>query len=94
MGLTETVQSHRGRQAIGHSMTFDPSVTMIELRQKILRRLEILYMLSLHDVSIIEKCDNDKCKSCYEKKSMLKKTIYKCPLSTAYTNLIFFYILL
>jgi hypothetical protein len=79
MGLTETVQSHRGRQAIGHSMTYDPSVTMIELRQKILRRLEILYMLSLYDVSIIEKCDNDKCKSCYEKKNILKKSYYECP---------------
>jgi len=50
-GLKQTVQSHRGRQAIGHSMTFDPNETMISLRQKILRRLEILYMLALQDNS-------------------------------------------
>ena len=55
-GLEEIVQSHRGRQAIGHSMTFDPNISMIELRQKILRRLEISYMLALQDNSLIKKC--------------------------------------
>jgi len=59
-GLKQTVQSHRGRQAIGHSMTFDPNETMISLRQKILRRLEILYMLALQDNS-----------TCYETKTDL-----------------------
>lgn len=81
MGLTETVQSHRGRQAIGHSMTYDPKVTMIQLRQKILRRLEILYMLSLEDVSIVEKCINTECKVCYQEKSFFNETNYKCPKS-------------
>ena len=63
-GLKQTVQSHRGRQAIGHSMTFDPKETMISLRQKILRRLEILYMLALQDNS-----------TCYEQKTDLSKDI-------------------
>lgn len=65
-GLKQTVQSHRGRQAIGHSMTFDPSVKMIDIRQKILRRLEILYMLALEDDSLITKCKNEECKTCYK----------------------------
>ena len=65
-GLKQTVQSHRGRQAIGHSMTFDPSVKMIDIRQKILRRLEILYMLALQDDSLITKCKNENCKICYK----------------------------
>ena len=65
-GLKQTVQSHRGRQAIGHSMTYEPSVTMIELRQKILRRLEILYMLALRDNSLIIKCSDKTCNICYE----------------------------
>lgn len=64
-GLEEIVQSHRGRQAIGHSMTYDPEISMIELRQKILRRLEISYMLALEDNSILEKCANKNCKVCY-----------------------------
>jgi hypothetical protein len=50
-GLKQTVQSHRGRQAVGHSMTYDDTETMITIRQKILRRLEILYMLALNDNS-------------------------------------------
>ena len=50
-GLKQTVQSHRGRQAIGHSMTYDDKETMITIRQKILRRLEILYLLALNDNS-------------------------------------------
>jgi hypothetical protein len=65
-GLKQTVQSHRGRQAIGHSMTFDPSVKMIDIRQKILRRLEILYMLALEDDSLIRKCNNNECNICYK----------------------------
>lgn len=65
-GLKQTVQSHRGRQAIGHSMTFDPSVKMIDIRQKILRRLEILYMLALSDDSLITKCKNKECNICYK----------------------------
>ena len=65
-GLKQTVQSHRGRQAIGHSMTFDPSVKMIDIRQKILRRLEILYMLALQDDSLITKCKNEECNICYK----------------------------
>jgi hypothetical protein len=65
-GIKQTVQSHRGRQAIGHSMTYDPSVKMIDLRQKILRRLEILYMLALEDDSLITKCKNDQCDICYK----------------------------
>ena len=65
-GLKQTVQSHRGRQAIGHSMTFDPSVKMIDIRQKILRRLEILYMLALQDDSLITKCKNENCDICYK----------------------------
>lgn len=65
-GLKQTVQSHRGRQAIGHSMTFDPSVKMIDIRQKILRRLEILYMLALEDDSLITKCNNKECNICYK----------------------------
>ena len=65
-GLKQTVQSHRGRQAIGHSMTYEPSVTMIELRQKILRRLEILYMLALSDNSLIIKCSDKTCETCYK----------------------------
>lgn len=73
-GLKQTVQSHRGRQAIGHSMTYDPSVSMIELRQKILKRLEILYMLALHDNSLIKKCHDSTCESCY--KTMFSK--YTC----------------
>lgn len=65
-GLKQTVQSHRGRQAIGHSMTYDPSIKMIDLRQKILRRLEILYMLALEDDSLIAKCKKKKCDICYK----------------------------
>lgn len=65
-GLQQTVQSHRGRQAIGHSMTYEPLVTMMELRQKILRRLEILYMLALSDNSLIIKCSDNTCKTCYK----------------------------
>ena len=65
-GLKQTVQSHRGRQAIGHSMTFDPSVKMIDIRQKILRRLEILYMLALQDDSLITKCKKKECNICYK----------------------------
>lgn len=64
-GLEEIVQSHRGRQAIGHSMTFDPNISMIELRQKILRRLEISYMLALQDNSLIKKCNSKDCDVCY-----------------------------
>jgi hypothetical protein len=64
-GLEEIVQSHRGRQAIGHSMTYDSEISMIELRQKILRRLEISYMLALEDNSILEKCANKNCEVCY-----------------------------
>jgi hypothetical protein len=73
-GLKQTVQSHRGRQAIGHSMTFDPSFTMIDIRQKILRRLEILYMLALNDNSLIAKCSDVNCDICY--KSVFSK--YTC----------------
>lgn len=65
-GLKQTVQSHRGRQAIGHSMTYDPSVKMIDIRQKILRRIEILYMLALKDDSLITKCKNKECNICYK----------------------------
>jgi hypothetical protein len=66
-GLKEIVQSHRGRQAIGHSMTFDPNITVFDIRQKILRRLEILYMLALNDNSLLSKCDKKKCVNmCYE----------------------------
>jgi hypothetical protein len=50
-GLKEIVQSHRGRFAISHAMTYDPNISMIEIRQKILRRLEILYHLALNDDS-------------------------------------------
>jgi hypothetical protein len=50
-GLKEVVQSHRGRFSITHSMTYDPNVPMIDLRQKILRRIEILYHLALNDNS-------------------------------------------
>jgi hypothetical protein len=32
--LKQTVQSHRGTQSIGHSMTYDPSITMVDLQQK------------------------------------------------------------
>ena len=64
IGLTEIVNSHRGRQAIGHSMTPNPKYTMIEIRQKILRRLEILYMLALEDNSLIKEYNDGICKSC------------------------------
>ena len=65
--LKEIVQSHRGRQAIGHSMAFDPDITVFDIRQKILRRLEILYMLALNDNSLLSKCDKKKCvNKCYE----------------------------
>jgi hypothetical protein len=65
--LKEIVQSHRGRQAIGHSMAFDPNITVLDIRQKILRRLEILYMLALNDNSLLSKCDKKKCvNKCYE----------------------------
>lgn len=65
--LKEIVQSHRGRQAIGHSMAFDPDITVLDIRQKILRRLEILYMLALNDNSLLSKCDKKKCvNKCYE----------------------------
>jgi hypothetical protein len=47
-------------------MTFDPSVKMIDIRQKILRRLEILYMLALEDDSLIRKCKNEECDICYK----------------------------
>lgn len=74
-GLKQSVQSHRGRQAIGHSMTFDPNITVFDIRQKILRRLEILYMLALNDNSLLNKCQNKKCVNmCY--KSMLNS--YDC----------------
>ncbi len=46
-GLKEIVQSHRGRFAVAHAMTYDPSIPVIDVRQKILRRLEILYYLAL-----------------------------------------------
>lgn len=52
-GFKELVQSHRGKQAIGHSMTYNPNKTVIELRQEILKRAEILYMLALNDDTII-----------------------------------------
>ncbi len=64
-GLEEIVQSHRGRQAIGHAMTYDPNVSMIILRQKILRKIEILYMLALQDDSLLQKCSNKNCDICY-----------------------------
>jgi len=64
-GLKQTVQSHRGRQAIGHSTTYDDTETMITIRQKILRRLEILYMLALNDNS-----------TCYAENSNL--TLFSC----------------
>lgn len=65
--LKQIVQSHRGRQAIGHSMTFDPNITVFDIRQKILRRLEILYMLALSDNSLLSKCQKKKCVNmCYE----------------------------
>lgn len=63
-GITQIVQSHRGRQAIGHSMTYDPDVTMIDVRQKMLRRLEIMYLLALTDNSLDEKCDFKNCSVC------------------------------
>jgi hypothetical protein len=53
-GLKEVVQSHRGRFSITHSMTYDPNVPMIDLRQKILRRIEILYHLALKDNSNLD----------------------------------------
>jgi len=69
-GLKQIVQSHRGRQAIGHSMTFDPNITVFDIRQKILRRLEILYMLALNDNSLLNECHNKECvNKCYESKS-------------------------
>ena len=65
--LKQIVQSHRGRQAIGHSMTFDPNITVFDIRQKILRRLEILYMLALNDNSLLNECKNKECvNKCYE----------------------------
>ena len=78
-GLKQTVQSHRGRQAIGHSMTYEPTVTMMELRQKILRRLEILYMLALSDNSLLIKCSVKTCKICYETTSSLYTCIESQP---------------
>ena len=47
-------------------MTVDPSVKMIDIRQKILKRLEILYMLALEDDSLIRKCKNEECDICYK----------------------------
>jgi hypothetical protein len=48
-------------------MTFDPNITVFDIRQKILRRLEILYMLALQDNSLLNECENKKCvKKCYE----------------------------
>lgn len=76
-GLKQTVQSHRGRQAIGHSMTFNPDTKMIDVRQKILRRIEILYMLALSDNSLLSKCQNAKCEICYT--TLFSK--YECPLN-------------
>jgi len=52
-GFKELVQSHRGKQAIGHSMSYNPNKTVIELRQEILKRAEILYMLALNDDTTI-----------------------------------------
>lgn len=52
-GFKEIVQSHRGKQSIGHSMTYNPNKTVIELRQEILKRAEILYMLALNDDTTI-----------------------------------------
>lgn len=54
--LKEIVKSHRGRQAIGHSIKFVPNITVFDIRQKILRRLEILYMLALNDNLLLSKC--------------------------------------
>lgn len=73
IGLKEIVNSHRGRQAIGHSMTPDPKYKMIDIQQKILRRLEILYMLALNDTSLLQKCKNKDCKACYTIKNKLSK---------------------
>ena len=53
-GLKEVVQSHRGRFAIMHAMTYDPNVPMTDLRQKILRKIEILYYLALKDNSSLD----------------------------------------
>ena len=64
-GHQEVVQSHRGKQAIGHSMTYDPNISMIDMRQKILRRLEILYMLALNDTSLMTKSNDKKDNICY-----------------------------
>jgi hypothetical protein len=78
-GLKETVQSHRGRQAIGHSMTFDPDLTVFDIRQKILRRLEILYMLALNDNSLLNKCQNKECvNKCYTSNTFMFTSYYDC----------------
>jgi hypothetical protein len=78
-GLKETVQSHRGRQAIGHSMTYDPNITVFDIRQKILRRLEILYMLALNDNSLLNKCQNKECvNKCYTSNAFMLTSYYDC----------------
>lgn len=76
IGLSELVNSHRGRQAIGHAMTPDDKFTVEEVKNKIIRRLEILYMLALNDTSLLEKC-YDKCKECYSD-GYMGKTHYAC----------------
>jgi hypothetical protein len=69
-GLKEIVQSYNGRDVLAHSMTFDPKLTVFDVRQQILRRLEILYMLALNDNSLLNKCNNlllNKCENiCYK----------------------------
>lgn len=74
-GLKEIVQSYNGRDVLAHSMTYDPKLTVLDTRQKILKRLEILYMLALNDNSLLNKCNNKKCENmCY--KSMFNS--YDC----------------
>jgi hypothetical protein len=65
-GLKEIVQNHTGREVIAHSMSYDPNLSVFEIRQEILRKLEILYMLAINDTSLIKKCNDKECVRCYE----------------------------
>ena len=50
---TRLYQNHRGRWSIGHSMTSSTDYTMEQILKKILKRLSLLYYLSLKNESLI-----------------------------------------
>lgn len=50
---TRLYQNHRGRWSIGHSMTNSTHYTMEQILKKILKRITLLYYLSLKNESLI-----------------------------------------